>query len=301
MFEFLRDWLGGVFGESSLLVSFIIKTLYVLFWLAVGIGLSLIIKPAVHRFLRLNAKIAKKIQYQKNIAYSIVDYQKRGETVAKALVNILGFVLWFIIIMIVLAGFNVDTSPILASAGVVGIAVAFGTQTIIKDFVSGVFIIMENTFSIGELVKISDFTGTVKEIGLRTTKIEGWMGDYFIINNGSIGPVINYSRDSSTAIVDVLLGTDLDYELFESKIKAFLTEYKVSNPAMIEPLTYIGMIETGPNFVKVRIIGKCKPAEHFAFERLLRNQIFTFCQTNGFKIPIQEIHIVGETSHGNGH
>jgi len=158
---------------------------------------------------------------------------------------------------------------------------------------------MENTFSIGELVSISDFTGTVKEIGLRTTKIEGWKGDYFIINNGSIGPVINYSRNNSVAIVDVFLGMELDYTLFETKIQTFINDFGLSDPVMVEPLVYVGMIESGSTYVKIRITGKCKPTEHFAFERLLRNRLFTFCQTNGFDVPIQQIHITGDPSHGN--
>jgi moderate conductance mechanosensitive channel len=301
MFEFLREWLESFFGPTSFMVGFTILGLYIIFWLLVGILLSIIVSPMIRHFLKVNQKIAKRIPLRRDEAYTIVDASKRGETVSKALVSIFRFIIWFIIALIVLDGFNVNIAPILASAGVVGVAVAFGTQAIVKDFVSGIFIIMENTFSIGELVQISGFTGIVKEVGIRTTKIEDWKGDYFIVNNGSVGNVINYSRDYSIAVVDMTLGFDIDYSVFETAVNEFLKQYDNTNPAIVELPVYLGMVESGSNFMKVRITAKCRPTEHFGVERLLRQQLFTLFQQHGFAIPIQKIELISGDGHGSGH
>lgn len=300
MFEFLRDWLTSVFGETSVIINIIIIGLYVVFWLIVGIVLTILIKPLVNRFLKLNRKLSKKIKMERDIPFAIIDQQKRGETISKALTAIFRFVLWFIIALIVLDGFNVNIAPILASAGVVGVAVAFGTQEIVKDFISGIFIIMENTISIGELVQIGGFTGTVREIGFRTTKIEDWKGDYFIINNGSVGPIINYSRDFSVAVIELTLGIEVDYPLFEKKIKEFIGLFGQSHASMVEPLNYVGIVEMGGNYIKVRISGKTKPTEHFGFERLIRERLFRLCQENNLAVPIQKIEIMAGNQNGSG-
>lgn len=301
MFEFLRERLESFYGSTSFMVGFTILGLYVIFWLLVGISLSIIVSPMIRHFLKVNQKIAKRIPLRRDEAYTIVDASKRGETVSKALVSIFRFIIWFIVALIVLDGFNVNIAPILASAGVVGVAVAFGTQAIVKDFVSGIFIIMENTFSIGELVQISGFTGIVKEVGIRTTKIEDWKGDYFIVNNGSVGNVINYSRDYSIAVVDMTLGFDIDYSVFETAINEFLKQYDNTNPAIVDLPVYLGMVESGSNFMKVRITAKCRPTEHFGVERLLRQQLFTLFQQHEFAIPIQKIELISGDGHGSGH
>ena len=298
MFEFLREWLGSLLGETSFFVNFIIIGLYIVFWLLIGIILTIFTKPIVNHFLRLNQKISKKINVQRELPFAIIDREKRGETISKALVSIFRFVIWFIILLIILDGFGVNTAPILASAGVVGVAVAFGTQAIIKDFISGIFLIMENTISIGELVQIGGFTGTVKEIGLRTTKLEDWKGDYFIINNGSINSIINYSRDYSLAIIDVTIGQNVNYQLFQIKVKEFIETFGTNNQAMVEPLVYVGVVESGGNYIKVRLTGKTKPVEHFAFERLIREKLFLLCQENDIAVPIQKIEIVSGDQDG---
>lgn len=301
MFEFMRDWLVSLLGETSVFINIFIIGLYVVFWLLVGIGLTLLSKPIVHRILKINMKLSKKIRVERELPFAIIDQQKRGETISKALTTIFRFVIWFVIVLIVLDGFSVNITPILASAGVVGVAVAFGTQEIVKDFISGIFIIMENTFSIGELVQISGFTGTIREIGLRTTKIEDWKGDYLIINNGSIGPIINYSRDYSLAIIDLTLGSESDYLLFVKVVQEFIASFGTSDPSMIEPLSYLGVTETGNNYLKVRVIGKTKPTEHFAFERLIREKLFLLCKENNISVPIQKIEILSGDQNGSGH
>jgi small conductance mechanosensitive channel len=119
----------------------------------------------------------------------------RADTLSKLLKSVVSYVVWFLAgIQILKTGLNVDVTGILAAAGVLGLAVGFGAQALVRDVITGFFLVFENQFSVGENVTIDGFTGTVHELGLRATKIRGDDGSMFIIPNGSIAKVINLSR-----------------------------------------------------------------------------------------------------------
>jgi len=297
LFELMRPWLDSLFGNESLVTELIIKGLFVISWTIIAFVLTIIVKPVIYRLLKLNLKLSKKLTSKSKKVFTVIDEAKQGATIARSLTNLIRFVIWFIVIMFVLIGFNVDVTPILASAGIVGVAIAFGTQAIIKDFVSGIFFIVEKTFLVGELVQIDDFTGTVKEIGLRTTKIEDWKGAFLIINNGNIGSVINYSRDYSIAIVDVLIGYQNDFDQVVNSITAFVKDYGLKLPEMVEIPQVLGMTETADMHVALRITTKCRPGEHFGVERMLRKDLLQYCQNNKLGLPIQVVEINREANH----
>ncbi|MDR1669102.1 MAG: mechanosensitive ion channel family protein [Oscillospiraceae bacterium] len=119
----------------------------------------------------------------------------RADTVAKLLGSVVSVIVWFLAaIQILTVGFGMDVTSIIAAAGVLGVAVGFGAQTMVKDVITGFFILFENQFSVGEQVTVDAFNGTVEELGLRSTKIRGENGDLLIIPNGSITRVVNHSR-----------------------------------------------------------------------------------------------------------
>ncbi|MDD3127149.1 MAG: mechanosensitive ion channel family protein [Candidatus Izemoplasmatales bacterium] len=297
LLELMRPWLDSLFGSEAIITDIIIKGLFVVIWIIIAIILTIIVKPVIYHLLKLNRKISKKMALKNNEVFAIVDQNKRGETIARSLNNLVRFVIWFIVLMFVLIGFDVDVTPILASAGIVGVAIAFGTQAIIKDFVSGIFFIVEKTFLVDELVQIDGFTGTVKEIGLRTTKIEDWKGAFLIINNGNISSVINYSRDYSIAIVDIILGYENDFDNVVKSINNFINEYGVKLPEMVEAPTIVGMTEMADLHTTLRITAKCRPAEHFGVERTLRKDLIQYCQNNGLGFPFQAVTISQEADH----
>ena len=120
----------------------------------------------------------------------------RADTIGKLLRNIVTYVVWFLAILQILQrGFGVDITSIIAAAGVLGVAVGFGAQTLVKDIITGFFILFENQYSVGEQVTVDGFAGTVEELGLRTTKIRNGEGALLIIPNGAVGKVINHSRN----------------------------------------------------------------------------------------------------------
>ncbi|MDF2558300.1 MAG: mechanosensitive ion channel protein MscS [Bacillales bacterium] len=118
---------------------------------------------------------------------------RREQTLVKLLENVVTYVVGFITFVTVLSIVGIDIAPILAGAGVLGLAIGFGAQNLVKDVITGFFIIFEDQFAVGDKVKINGFEGTVEEIGLRTTKIKGENDERHIIPNGSIVQVTNMS------------------------------------------------------------------------------------------------------------
>lgn len=290
-FELLKTWLDPLLGDG--LATFVVRLLFVIFWVIIGIALTLITKPIVYKSLKLNLQWAKKKPLQKIVEkippreepFAIVDLTKRGTTIAKGLVSILDALIWFAVLMILLDGFGIDVTVILASAGVIGVAIAFGTQALVKDFISGIFILIEKTFLVGELVTIDGFTGIVREIGLRTTKVEDWKGAYLIINNGNIGSVVNYSRDNSLAIVDLVLGSANDYEKAALALREFVAAVGKKYPEMVEPLQYLGIVDSTDQRATFRMTAKCRPTEHFGVERALRADLLKFAEDRKMILP----------------
>ena len=119
--------------------------------------------------------------------------ERREQTLHRLLENALSYVIYFSAILAILQEINIDVKGLLAGAGVLGLAVGFGAQSLVKDVISGFFILFEDQFSVGDYVKIGTAEGRVEEIGLRTTKIKNFTGELFILPNGTITQVVNYS------------------------------------------------------------------------------------------------------------
>lgn len=135
--------------------------------------------------------------------------KKRSRTLISLVQNVVSYIVWFIVITTILSKFGISVEGIIASAGVVGLKfVGFGAQTIVKDIITGFFIIFENQFDVGDYVKINSggttvAEGTVKSIGLRSTRINTITGELTILPNGSMGEITNFSITNSFSIVEI--------------------------------------------------------------------------------------------------
>ncbi len=124
--------------------------------------------------------------------------EKRAETLGQIIITIGNIVIYAVILLMVLSVFGVDIRPILAGAGVIGLAIGFGAQSLVKDFVSGLFILVENQYGIGDKVKIGSFEGNVIKITMRSTVLKNEEGKIYYISNGLIKDVINMSRQEKS-------------------------------------------------------------------------------------------------------
>lgn len=210
--------------------------------------------------------------------------ERREKTLLKLLENTLSYVVYFSAILAILSEF-MNISGLLASAGVLGLAVGFGAQSLVKDVISGFFIIFEDQFSVGDYVQIGDALGTVMEIGLRTTKIEAYGGEVYILPNGNITEVVNYSINNGLAIMDIKIAYETDIQKAELLIEEFIANLSDEYEELVSPPTLIGVQDLSASEIVFRVTAETEPVMQWAFARKFRKDLKLFLDANGIEVP----------------
>ncbi|MEH7457245.1 mechanosensitive ion channel protein MscS [Bacillus pseudomycoides] len=211
--------------------------------------------------------------------------ERRTVTVAKLLENIVAYVVMFIMLIAILGVFDINASGLLAGAGVIGLAVGFGAQSLVKDVITGLFILLEDQFSVGDYVRIGQFEGAVLEIGLRTTKIKSWTGEIHILPNGSITQVTNFSISNSVAFVDVSISYESDINRAEQVIEKLLQELPEKYEEMVTTPQLLGVQTLAASEVVLRVISEVEPMKQAVIARALRKEIKARLDLHGIEIP----------------
>lgn len=206
-------------------------------------------------------------------------------TIKSLVTSIFNYIVYFIIVTIVLSLFGVNVSSILAVAGVGGIAISFGSQTLVKDIISGIFIWMEGSISVGDIVTINDLSGTVESIAIRTTVVRDYNGNIYVIPNGDIRTITNMSRGFKRAIVDVRC----PYEEDQGKMVRILQEEMEKAGKEIEGLSgtpdVMSILSFDTDAVLVRIAAQCPVGEHWRIERDIRTRVKARFDKEGIMMP----------------
>ncbi|UFJ43390.1 mechanosensitive ion channel family protein [Brevibacillus humidisoli] len=237
-------------------------------WIAVAI-----VKAAVNRIFQQREGSKLKLQ------------QRRVDTLRVLANNAAQYTIYFVAILLVLKELHFDLQPILVSAGVLGLAVGFGAQSLVRDVITGFFIIFEDQFAVGDLVTINQLTGTVQEIGLRITKIKSWTGEIHIFPNGSINQVTNFSVQNSIAVVDVSVAYEEDLERVQQVLAEVAKRAEEENEDIVNQPEVLGVQAFGASDVIIRVTAECKPTTHFAIARKLRAMIKEEFEARGIEIP----------------
>ena len=211
--------------------------------------------------------------------------ERRETTMLKLLNNILSYVVYFIAIMTILSVLEFDVKALLAGAGILGLAVGFGAQSLVKDIITGFFIIFEDQFAVGDYVRVNTFEGTVEEIGLRTTKIKGINGEINIIPNGNILEVTNFSIYNSVAVVDIGIAYEGDVDEAERVIRNMLERLPERYEDLMSTPQLLGVQSLGPSEVVLRITAETAPMRHFYIARELRKELKNTLDKHGIEIP----------------
>jgi len=213
---------------------------------------------------------------------------RKSETLKALFQSVLKYVVYFVAAMMILGEF-VNTSSLLATAGIGGLAIGFGAQSLVKDVITGFFILFEDQYSVGDFVTIGEFTGTVEEIGLRITKIRGFKGELNIIPNGQVSSVVNHTRGSALAVVDM----PVSYEADISKAIGIMGEtaqaYAEGNPDIVEAPQVLGITSIQPSDVTIRLIVRTLPNMQWKTERELRMRIKEAFDKNDLTSPYQHM------------
>ncbi|UOK58064.1 mechanosensitive ion channel family protein [Metabacillus hrfriensis] len=211
--------------------------------------------------------------------------ERRENTLVKLLDNILTYLVYFVALLMILETLSFDVKALLAGAGIVGLAVGFGAQNLVRDIITGFFIIFEDQFSVGDMIRVGQFEGTVEEIGLRTTKIKSWTGEINILPNGNITEVTNFSVNNSVAFVDVSIAYEGDIPKAERVIEDLLLELPDKYEEMVAPPELLGVQNLGPSGVVLRVVSEVLPMKHFHISRVLRKEIKMRLDEHGIEIP----------------
>jgi small conductance mechanosensitive channel len=163
--------------------------------------------------------------------------------------------------------------PFLAGAGILGLVVGFGAQSLINDVVSGFFILFENIYLVGDMVEVAGAKGIVEAIEFRTTKIRDADGRLHVIRNGDTKPLINYSKDYSIAVVAVEMPYDTDLRMVFRALEHAGNSLRADNPDVLADTEIDGVTAFSPQTMTVRTSTRVKPGRHEAVGAALRFQI----------------------------
>ncbi len=214
--------------------------------------------------------------------------KKRETTLIQIFNSVLTFTVWALVIMLVLSEIGLEIGPILAAAGVFGLAIGFGAQYLIRDFISGIFIIFENQYRVGDVVKIGNLAGTVIDVTLRLTTLRDINGTVHHIPNGQIKTVSNVAKEFGKVNfdVDVAYGTDLDLvERLVNKIGKDLAAEKEWREMIAEAPHYTRLTKFGEYALVFKVLGKTSALKQWAVAGEMRKRILRVFNDNGIEIP----------------
>lgn len=215
------------------------------------------------------------------------DAERRAETLGSVLTNTARVVVTAFVLLMVLSEFGVNIGPLVAGAGIAGVALGFGAQSLVKDVISGFFLLMENQFGVGDIVNVDDkHIGTVERMTLRVTQLRDSEGRAHFVPNGSIVRVVVLSKDFARALVDVEVSYETDPDrAFEVLRAAGLKLYEDRPDQVLEPLEVKGIELLGPSGYTIRTLTKTAPGAQWEIARDLRRRILLAFREAGIEIP----------------
>ena len=187
----------------------------------------------------------------------------------------------------------INTASILATAGIGGIAIGFGAQSLVKDMITGFFILLEDQYALGDYVKIGDCEGIVEELGVRVTKLRDFSGELHIIPNGNIQVVTNRTRGAMRALVEVEIAYEEDINRAIKALEKMCNDIKSTNDSIIEGPNIIGVTDLAEYGVKLRIVAKAKAMDQWSVEREIRKKAKETLDKENIEIPYPRIVIAG--------
>lgn len=212
--------------------------------------------------------------------------ERRENTLKKLTANIVSYVVYFIAFIMILDNvLDFQIRALLASAGVAGLAIGFGAQNLVRDVISGFFIIFEDQFSVGDYVLVSGVEGTVEEIGLRTIKILSWTGELNILPNGDINHVTNYSVSNGLAIVDINIPYESDIGTAEKIIEEIAATLPEKDDAFVSAPVVHGVQSLELSHFVIRVIAETQPSFQWYGERVIRKEMKEGLYNQGIEIP----------------
>jgi small-conductance mechanosensitive channel len=215
--------------------------------------------------------------------------EQRMEALASVLRSVISFAILLIAAAMILGELGVELGPLIAGAGILGVALGFGSQSLVRDFLSGIFILVEDQFGIGDIVDLDGQTsGVVEAVSLRTTRLRAVDGTVWHVPNGEIRRVGNMSQHWSRALLDVQVAYDTDLGRAQDVIRDVAGELWREDQHILEEPDVWGVEDLGPNGVVIRLVVKTTPSEQWRVSRALRERLKAAFDAEGIEIPFPQ-------------
>lgn len=240
------EWLIEILGDIALSILQVIIA---------GIIIKILTK-IIRKSLKMNNKIS----------------ERKQQTLSEVLASVTKYTVWFIALCSILSNFGINMTSLIAVASVGSVAIGFGAQSLVQDIITGMFILFEDQFGVGDIITVDKLAGTVESIGIRSTRIRSADGDLHIIPNGNIKIITNMSKDFNRAKIDIGVSyeenIDRVIDVMKDEMKKIFENSLISG-LLAEPKV-LGIIDLGENAVMIRILADTQIGENWQVEREIR-------------------------------
>lgn len=220
------------------------------------------------------------------------DEKQREDTLISTMVAGARVVIWLLTGLLLLSEFGVDIAPLIAGAGIAGVALGFGAQSMVKDFLAGIFILIENQYRVGDIIQVNrDVSGTVERVTLRTTVLRDLDGMMHHIPNGVIEIATNMTMDYANVNLDIGVGYDTDIDKLEKIINEVgleLSEDKDWKEKIQKPPAFRRVNDFGDSAIEIKIVGRTEPVQQWAVTGELRRRLKKAFDKNNIEIPFPQ-------------
>lgn len=214
---------------------------------------------------------------------------QRAKTVGSVLRNVSSIVVWAVATVMIISELGFNIAPVLASAGVVGVALSFGAQSLVKDFLSGIFIVAEDQLGIGDFVDLGEASGEVEAVGLRVTQVRDGNGTLWHVRNGEILRVGNSSQGWARTNIDLPVPYDSDIKTLSAQLVEAANQ-ALSAPGVkenvVEPASFVGVEKLTGESVTLRFTVKTAPSEQWSVARTMRTALKSALDEQGMRVPL---------------
>jgi small conductance mechanosensitive channel len=214
---------------------------------------------------------------------------QRVEALATVLRSVATFAIWTVAAFLVLGEVGIELGPLIAGAGILGVAIGFGSQSLVRDFLAGIFILVEDQYGVGDTVDLGEATGTVEVVSLRTTRVRSIDGTVWHVPNGTIGRVGNMSQHWSRALLDVQVAYGTDVAHAREVIKRVADEiWREKSGWVLEEPELWGVEALGPHGLTIRLVMKTQPSRQWEVGRIARERLKAAFDEEGIEIPFPQ-------------
>jgi moderate conductance mechanosensitive channel len=280
--DVMRQWLGNDW-RSQVTTWFITKPLSILLLVVAAFVFRWFLHRVIDRLVRRAAEglpspvMRRRLEPDEHPTSPLSGRRvQRAETMGSLLKSVTSIVIFTVLAITVIAELGYPVGPLIASAGIVGVALGFGAQSLVKDFLSGVFMIFEDQYGVGDVVDVGEASGTVEAVGLRVTRLRDVEGTVWHVRNGEILRVGNKSQNWARTVLDIPVGLDQDLQRVQDVLQQVAHDLWVDeefDKVVIEEPEVWGVEDLTPNWMVVRVTLKTAPLEQWAVAREMRRRI----------------------------